>query len=119
MARQFIETVMIGKAFDRLSSFINAQDYVEHNPRLGDDIALLQAELERRLDDGFYTDYQKLHRVLAQGNFVLCVTEGLSGGAHTAFYDLFRMAHGKIVEHWDTTETVAPKSEWKNNNGKF
>ena len=40
-------------------------------------------------------------------------------GAHTAFYDLFRLADGMIVEHWDTTETVAPKADWKNNNGKF
>jgi len=24
-----------------------------------------------------------------------------------------------IVEHWDTTEKIAPQSEWKNDNGKF
>ena len=25
----------------------------------------------------------------------------------------------KVVEHWDTTEKIAPRSEWKNDNGKF
>jgi predicted SnoaL-like aldol condensation-catalyzing enzyme len=30
-----------------------------------------------------------------------------------------RLAKGKIVEHWDTIEKVAPRSDWKNDNGKF
>jgi predicted SnoaL-like aldol condensation-catalyzing enzyme len=38
---------------------------------------------------------------------------------HTAFYDLFRLANGKIAEHWDTTEKIAPRNKWKNDNGKF
>ncbi|MCJ8307442.1 MAG: hypothetical protein HRU27_00300 [Rhizobiaceae bacterium] len=118
-ARQFVETVLIGKAYEQLGAFINAQDYTEHNPRLGDDIALLAAELQRQSSEGPVIDYQRLHRVLAQGSFVLCVSEGRLDGAHTAFYDLFRLADGMIVEHWDTTETVAPKADWKNNNGKF
>jgi predicted SnoaL-like aldol condensation-catalyzing enzyme len=41
------------------------------------------------------------------------------GGKPTSFYDLFRVASGKIAEHWDTIETIPPKSEWKNSNGKF
>ena len=61
----------------------------------------------------------RLHRVLAEGNFVLSVSEGSLGGVHTSFYDLFRVAGGKIVEHWDTIEAVPPRSEWKNDNGKF
>ena len=52
-------------------------------------------------------------------SFVLCVSEGNYDGVHTAFYDLFRVAKGKVVEHWDTTEKIASRSEWKNDNGKF
>jgi predicted SnoaL-like aldol condensation-catalyzing enzyme len=50
---------------------------------------------------------------------VLSISEGDFGGIHSAFYDLFRVANGKLVEHWDTTEKIAPRSEWKNDNGKF
>jgi predicted SnoaL-like aldol condensation-catalyzing enzyme len=117
--RQFAEIVLIGKDIDRLADFINEQSYTEHNPRLGDDLVLLDAELRQQADGGLVIDYQTLHRVLAQGNFVLSVCEGRYRGAHTAFYDLFRLSQGKIVEHWDTTEPVAPASDWKNANGKF
>ena len=29
------------------------------------------------------------------------------------------MADGKIAEHWDVMETIAPESEWKHQNGKY
>ncbi len=57
--------------------------------------------------------------ILAEGNFVLCVSEGSLYGVYSSFYDLVRLANGKIVEHWDTTEEVPPRSEWVNENGKF
>ena len=63
--------------------------------------------------------YETIHRVLAEGNFVLTVAEGRVNGEHSAFYDLFRIDNGKVVEHWDTTEAIPPRSEWKNDNGKF
>ena len=50
---------------------------------------------------------------------MLCASEGYRDGEHCAFYDLFRLDRGKIVEHWDTIEAIAPRSEWKNENGKF
>ena len=43
----------------------------------------------------------------------------LLGGAHSAFYDLFRVSAAKLVEHWGTTEKIASRREWKNDNGKF
>ncbi len=63
--------------------------------------------------------YQRAHRVLAEGSFVLTVTEGAMEGRHTSFYDLFRVEDGRVVEHWNTVEAVAPREEWKNDNGKF
>ncbi len=38
---------------------------------------------------------------------------------HTACYDRFRLAEGKVVEHWDTIEAIPPPSAWKNENGQF
>ena len=30
------------------------------------------------------------------------LNEGSLMGVHSSFYDLFRVAQGKLVEHWDT-----------------
>jgi len=70
-------------------------------------------------NDGITIQYDENHRLLAEGNFVLSVSEGFLGGVHTSFYDLFRVSNGKLVEHWDTVDEIPPRSEWKNENGKF
>jgi predicted SnoaL-like aldol condensation-catalyzing enzyme len=117
--RSFVETVLIDGQLDRLAGYVDEDAYAEHNPRHVDGVSALRSALEETGEGGRHIDYQRVHRVLAEGNFVLCVSEGNYGGDHTAFYDLFRLANGKVVEHWDTTEKVAPRSEWKNDNGKF
>lgn len=119
LVRDFAETVLIGGQTGRLSGYLPEDGLAEHNPKLADGIAPLRAALEETRNGRRVIGYQRLHRVLAEGNFVLSVCEGEREGKHTAFYDLFRVEDGKLAEHWDTTEKVAPQSEWKNSNGKF
>ena len=118
LVQAFVDAVLIGGDLGRMAEFVDA-NYVEHNPGMTNGIGSLQSVLEAETEGGRAVNYQRLHRVLADGSFVLSVNEGYRGAAHTAFYDLFRVADGLIVEHWDTTETIAPRSEWKNDNGKF
>jgi predicted SnoaL-like aldol condensation-catalyzing enzyme len=120
IVRGFVDNVLIDGQTQKLSHFIDADSYAEHNPRLADGIASLHAALTvQTSDNGITLRYDRRHRLLAEGNFVLSVCEGFQDDNHTSFYDLYRIADGKIVEHWDTTETVPPQSEWKNENGKF
>ena len=37
----------------------------------------------------------------------------------TTWFDMFRIANGKIVEHWDVLQTIPDPSEAKNDNGMF
>jgi len=103
----FLSDILIDRRMDTLERYLDVERYTEHNPEL--DIA----------DKAVAMKYDRTHRLLAEGNFVLTVSEGANSGVHTAFYDLFRIAENKLVEHWDTIETVAPRAEWKNDNGKF
>ena len=119
LVRSFLENVLIGGQLDHLTDYVDENAYAEHNPRLADDMSMLRQELKTSDKNPRCMDYRRLHRVLAEGNFVLGVSEGNFNGAHCGYYDLFRLADGKIVEHWDTTEAIAPRSEWKNKNGKF
>ena len=119
LIQSFVEAVLVDGDFDQLCDFVDEDTYIEHNPRMRDGGSALRAELEVEYAGNRRIDYCRIHRVLAEGNFVLSVCEGNYGDVHTAFYDLFRVANNKIVEHWDTTEKIAPRSEWKNDNGKF
>ncbi|MEM6785580.1 MAG: nuclear transport factor 2 family protein [Bacteroidota bacterium] len=118
--RAFVETVLMGGDTSDLTSFVNPAQYHQHNPAVADGLDGLGAALQYFAENGLVMEYDTLHTVLGEGNFVLTVSEGRFGaGAPTSFYDLFRLEGGLIVEHWDVIETIAPESTWKNDNGKF
>ncbi|MFL0811349.1 MAG: hypothetical protein K6L76_13100 [Agarilytica sp.] len=119
LVKRFLKTVLIGGQADQLQRFVY-ESYIDHNPFLQGGLpALHQALTLRRANSESFICYERAHRILAEGNFVLSVCEGYREGKHTSFYDLFRLEDSLIVEHWDTTEKVPPKSDWKNDNGKF
>lgn len=116
----FVNEVLINSKIDALDHYIDRERYTEHNPRIDGGFSSLETALSKTTPKGANEiQYEINHRILAEGNFVLCVCEGSVNNVHSAFYDLFRLSSGKIVEHWDTTEAIAPRYEWKNNNGKF
>jgi len=119
LVRAFVEHVLIQRRLEKVEHYIDGARFTQHNPHTEDGVAPLRAALEAVSGDGRVIVYDRVHRVLAQGNFVLAVSEGSLDGVHSSFYDLFRVSDGKIVEHWDTIEAVPPQSEWKNDNGKF
>ncbi len=119
IVKDFINTVLIQGEFDKMSTFFDGDNYVQHNSMIGDGLSGLGKALEEMAKNGVTMIYEKNHITLGEGNFVLSVNEGKFGGKHTSFYDLFRIENGKIAEHWDILETIPPVSEHKNNNGKF
>ncbi len=118
--QSFIEDVLIHGDLEKLDDYIDQEHYTEHSPHLGDDLVGLRTILSKPATEGSIpVSYEKCHRLLAEGNFVLSVCEGYTNQTPSSFFDLYRLRVGKIVEHWDTTEAIPPRSEWKNNNGKF
>ena len=118
LARRFAEEVLVEGQTDLLDTYVG-DGLIQHNPDLADGIGAFRSALEATENGARHIQYHKVHRVLAEGNFVLCMCEGSKGGAHSSFHDLFRFRDGMIVEHWDTIEAIAPRQDWKNENGKF
>ncbi len=119
IVKDFVNTVLVQGQFDKMTNYFEGDQYIQHNPMIGDGLSGLGKALEEMAKNGMTMVYTTNHIVLGEGNFVLSVSEGQFAGKHTSFYDLFRVEKGKIAEHWDVIETILPSSEHKNNNGKF
>ena len=119
LVKNFLYDVMQGNHPEKTPDYFDGDTYIQHNTGIADGLSGLGAALAALAQQGIQMIYTTVHQVLAQGNFVLAVSEGTFGGAPTAYYDLWRVENGKIAEHWDVMETIADKSTWANDNGKF
>ena len=119
IAKGFVTDILMAANYGKIEGYIDKDRYVQHNPSIGDGLQAFLAMQLPKLKDGTLLKHTKLHHVLGEGNFVLTVSEAKTNIADKAFYNLFRIENGKIVEHWDTIEAIPNKAEWKNNNGKF
>ena len=118
LVRTYRETVMVSLRFDRIEEFIEGAHYAQHASKIGDGIARLRDRIASVAKEGGQL-YLAPRRFVAEGNFVLVLTEGDLPSGPTALYDLFRVENGKIVEHWDVLTPIPPRDQWKNSNGPF
>ena len=119
LIKNFLYDVMQGKAPEKTASYFDGDTYIQHNTGIADGLSGLGAALEALGKQGIQMIYDTVHQVLAEGNYVLAVSEGSFGGVPTSYYDLWRIKDGKIAEHWDVMEIIAEKDTWQNQNGKF
>lgn len=119
VVRQFVDDILVNGKLDRLADYFEGDQYTQHNPEIADGLSGLGQALQFMAEHGITMRYDKIHKVLGEGDFVLVVSEGTYNEQPTSFYDLFRVENGKIAEHWDTLETIPPETTWQNQNGKF
>ncbi|MDY6037681.1 MAG: nuclear transport factor 2 family protein [Eubacterium sp.] len=115
----FVGDVLRGENPDRLTSYFDGDNYIQHNTAIADGLSGLGAALEAMAKQGIKMIYSKTHFVLVDGDYALAVSEGTFAEAPTSYYDLFRVENGKIAEHWDVMETIADEASRQNLNGKF
>lgn len=119
LVRTFVDEILVNGRMEKLAGYFDGDRYIQHNPQIGDGLSGLGKALQAMAQQGVTMKYDRIHKVLGEGNFVLVVSEGSFAGRPTSFYDLFRVESGKIAEHWDTIEAIPPRTEWMNGNGKF
>lgn len=113
----FYEAGLNRKDFDAAAQYLGPT-YTQHNPTAADGV------------DGFrqFVEYLRAHlpqrhstivRSFADGDFVILHVHAQDGpdDRGKAIVDIFRLAQGKIVEHWDVIQPVPDKAA--NSNGMF
>ncbi len=113
LVRHYTEAVLISGEHDALDDFV-AADLIQHSPNLPDGLAALRASMVPPAEAPIYL---KLHRIVAEGNFVFTLCEGAHLGRTFALYDLYRLAERRIVEHWDVVSDLS--TALANSNGFF
>jgi predicted SnoaL-like aldol condensation-catalyzing enzyme len=108
LARSFVETILIKGEFDRILEFYHP-DIIQHNPYIDNTVPGLVKGIKELAANGISIQLQNIKQVLGEGNFVLVVSEGKFAGKPTAFFDLFRIEKGIIVEHWDVIQEIPVK----------
>jgi predicted SnoaL-like aldol condensation-catalyzing enzyme len=84
-------------------------DYVQHNPTVADG----RDAIKPFVANGPYP--AEVKRLVAEGDLVVAHVYYLH--SNSAAVDIFRLEHGKIVEHWDVLQTIPETSA--NNNSMF
>ena len=110
----FVGSVLIGGRADLITDYISTEQYDQHNPEVGDGLEGFGKHLKQVMESGQATQYVKVHHLLGQGKFVVIYSHVKQGGDDWAFFDLFTLKGGKIVEHWDVQEKIGPKETWNN-----
>jgi predicted SnoaL-like aldol condensation-catalyzing enzyme len=105
LVTEFANKVLIGGDLSVLTDYISTLWYDQHNPEAADGLDGFGAAAARWAEQGKFLHYKTVHRVIADGEFVLLQSEG-EFGVPVAYYDLFRVAGGRIVEHWDVIATI-------------
>ncbi len=113
----FYDAAINKKDYDLAVTFLGPE-YRQHNPTAGDGAAGLKSFIEF-LKAKFPTQHGDIKQIVAEGDLVVLHVHSTRGDgtAGRAIVDIFRVAHGKVVEHWDVIQDIPEKSA--NSNGMF
>ena len=113
--RRFLDDCLIARRLDEAPRYLDANRFAQHNSAIGDGIDALIAHLDTA--DHPLT-YQECFLMVGRGDFVATLNRARRGDQDFCQVDVFRLADGLIVEHWENSEPVPPRAEWANS-GKF
>lgn len=109
--------VLIAMDSSRVDDFI-APDYVQHSSLAEPTVAALKSFLDRVREES-PDAVQTIHRSFVDGDHVIvhAHVERWPNDPGLAVVDIFRVANGMIVEHWDVIQPVPENPV--NNKGMF
>ncbi len=112
----FLDTVFNKHEVEQAFKLYVAPVYRQHNPMVADGNAAAMQALTHYTHELYPELRQEVQRTVAQGDLVAVHSHyykyaaDRSKGRGQAVVDIFRLEHGKIVEHWDVAQDIPEKS---------
>ena len=113
----FYDAAINRKDFTAAAAFLGS-GYRQHNPTAQDGPEGLKAFIDF-LKAKFPAQKGEIKQVIAEGDKVVLHVHSTRGDGTPgrAIVDIFRIANGKVVEHWDVIQDIPEKAA--NTNGMF
>ncbi len=115
LVRSFLTEAVQSGHVGNLADYVSTDSFIEHNPNVDDGLI---SRVGHEADRGEPTTYTEIHNVIGSGSFVAAMSQMSLADTDVAVIDLFRIAGGRILEHWDVAEHITPRDTWVNS-GKF
>ncbi|MDI2112521.1 nuclear transport factor 2 family protein [Commensalibacter nepenthis] len=119
LVKKFFTETLIGGDYSGFERYSDGTTFYQHSPDIGDGVQPVINFLEQLKADGTALHYDKIHRTVADGQFVLTHSEGSIAGARHAYFELWRVENGKIIELWDSIPAVPSDEDAVHNYGIF
>lgn len=114
---EFYEAGINQKDFAKASQYFGPR-YTQHNPNAADGPEGFKRFVDF-LRAKFPQSHSEIKQVFADGDYVILHVHAVRepGTRGNAIVDIFKLEHGKIVEHWDVIQPIPETSA--NPNGMF
>lgn len=111
LAQDFADVVYRQRQVDRAGEFV-APDLLQHDSTVAPGLAGFKAHLQRDLAMFPDLKYQLVHVIAGDDRVVVFWTwtghqAGTGKALHLHSADMYRVANGKLAEHWDTVDLAA------------
>ena len=119
----FLDTVFNKHEVEHAFRLYVGESYRQHNPNVADGVNGAVRALTKYTHELYPELRQEVKRTVAQGDLVAVhsryvpTSADRDRGSGQAAVDIFRVEHGKIVEHWDVLQDIPEKSA--NDNSMF
>ena len=100
----FVDLFYTQKRVADAFAFLVSDDYIQHNPTIGDGPGPAIEMLTPKFDGSPEATFD-IQRILVDGDLAMVhVKASRPGAADAAVADIYRFEDGRIVEHWDVLQ---------------
>ena len=112
--RDYYQTAHIARDHGDIRRYFAGDLQIRHEPGVRDGVAAFLYDVAILMR---HRTIDEIRLLLGERDFVFVAAMGTVESEPCAYIDLYRLAGGKLVEHWGFPEKLPPRAEWKNNNG--
>lgn len=123
LVKDFTFNVLLCARLDQLDKYVS-DDLIQHDPTMHNGKAALKEHLQKLADKGATYLLSAKPVLVGEADFVIATgeqrTDPLDDNSPMAsHWDMYRLAGGKIAEHWNTIEALMPEEKRAHKNGKW